>query len=396
MNILCVTPWFPNTPTAGHYNYIYHSVNALKQAGHDVTVLVTRPWTPRVFRYINSDWDRKPLHKELFDPDINLNVCHYLSIPRYYCYELSGPLYSLGTAHHIRRLIKEHKIQLIHAHTDSVGYTTVPLAHEAGIPAVLTLHGINTAPRMLDTFLKRERVRTILANSDRVVLVGEPLREYFAALAGRDDHFRVVPNGFFFHDKCRTATRFQQNEPLRIVSVSNLHEGKGIDLNLQALAGLNESGSRHWHYTIVGGGRERDNLEAMVRGLGLTEQVKFRGLLQHDQVFDALTDADVFLLPSYREAFGIAYLEAMAAGLVAIGVQGQGPEAFIRDGETGYLVPPQDSQAITDLLSTIINDKNEAGRIADAGREHVRQNFTWERHAEKLTALYGEVLESCK
>ena len=390
MRILCVTPWFPNVPTAGHYNYIYHSVDALRRAGHDVTVLVTRPWTPRVFRHIHPDWDRKPLKQELFDPSLNLNVCHYLSIPRNYCYELSGPLYRLGTAHHIRRLIKEHDIQVVHAHTEPVGYAAVPLAHEAGIPAVLTLHGINMAQRMLNTTLKRERVRTTLTDADRVVLVGEPLREYFAALAGWDDHFRVVPNGFFFPEVCRTETRFQQDAPLRIVSVSNLHEGKGIDLNLQALAGLNQYGLRDWHYMIVGGGRERDNLEAMVRDLGLGEQVVFLGLLPHDQVFSALTDADVFLLPSYREAFGIAYLEAMAAGLVTIGVQGQGPEAFIRDGETGYLVPPRDVQAITNLLYTIINDKNEAGRIADAGREHVRQNFTWERHAEKLTAVFTE------
>lgn len=389
--ILCVTPWFPNNRSDGTNNFIYHSIEALRQQGNAVSVLVARPWIPNIFDYLHPDWIRKPVDLDSFDPDIPIRVRYHLSIPRNYFQSVSTCLFRASLAAEIRRMARELDADIIHIHTETTGAAVVPIAKELGVPSVVTIHGINTAPRLLNTKKKRERLRRALLNADRVVLVGEPLRQYFAPLAGGDSNFRVVPNGFFFPETVARKELFR-SRTLEIISVSNLHDGKGIDLNLQALAGLNQRGQRKWRYTIVGGGRERSKLETLTRELGLAGQVEFCGLLPHDQVFTAMADADVFLLPSYREAFGVAYLEAMAAGLVTIGVQRQGPEAFISHGVTGYLVPPHDSGAITDLLCTIMREQGSVSKIADAGRLHVRDNFNWERHAEKLTEIYTELL----
>jgi glycosyltransferase involved in cell wall biosynthesis len=273
-----------------------------------------------------------------------------------------------------------------------VGHAVLPIAREFGIPVVVTLHGINTERRLLDTPWKRRRMRDALCAMKRVVLVGAPLRPYFGALAGRDDHFRVVPNGFEVPDRVADPRPEGWGTSLRWISVSNLHEGKGIDLTLQALARLRQMGLANWSYDIVGDGAERPHLEAMTDALGLRDRVTFHGRMPHDEVMRVLSNADVFVLPSYREAFGIAYLEAMALGLLAIGVSGQGPEAFIAHDKTGLLVRPADVESLVATMKIVLENASEMRRIAAAGQRLVRAEFTWAAHARKLVAVYREAL----
>jgi glycosyltransferase involved in cell wall biosynthesis len=115
------------------------------------------------------------------------------------------------------------------------------------------------------------------------------------------------------------------------------------------------------------------------------------GACAHDQIYILLKSADVFVLPSYREAFGIAYLEAMASGLLAIGVESEGPSAFIKHGDTGFLVPPRDSDALARQLIRIAGDRPAMRKIAESGRDYVTRNLTWNRHAEKLIDIYREL-----
>jgi len=393
LKVLVVTPWFPNKPADRFGNFVFRSVEATVKAGVTVSVLVTRPWTPRIFGLLHPDWVRPPLREDLFDPALNIRVIHYLSIPRYIFSGVADHLYARGTAATMRNLIDEQGIELVHAHTEGAGYAAVAVARKCNVPAVVTLHGINTAPRLLNNAAKRQRLRNTLNGADRVVLVGEPLRAYFAPLAGRDDNFRVVPNGFFLPGGDWDRDSAPWGEVLRFVSLANLHEGKGIDLNLQALARLQQAGIRNWTYSIVGGGAEQARLEAMVDTFALRDKVRFHGRVSHDRALQLLADADVFVLPSYREAFGVAYLEAMGLGLLTVGVSGQGPEAFIAHGRTGLLVRPNDADSLYQAMTSVFENGQDVQRIAAAGKRFVHSEFTWARHAEKLIAVYREALD---
>ena len=176
------------------------------------------------------------------------------------------------------------------------------------------------------------------------------------------------------------------------VSPSNLQKGKGVDITLRALAALKKHHVFNWHYTIVGDGPERKNLENLVKQLQLECFVSFVGLCAHGKVYEYLKASDVFCLPSYREAFGIAYLEAMAYGLLAIGVQGEGPEAFINNEKTGLLVKPRDVQALAALLKTIFEQQETMQIIAQQGQLHVLKELTWDKHAEHLLEIYKELV----
>jgi glycosyltransferase involved in cell wall biosynthesis len=124
---------------------------------------------------------------------------------------------------------------------------------------------------------------------------------------------------------------------LHFVSVSNLHEGKGIDLNLEALSRLHRDGLTNWTYTVIGDGNQRADLQALVHEFGLDSKVEFAGARPHEEIPQYLAAADVFILPSYREAFGIAYLEAMAAGLLVVGVRIRGHLRSSNTESAGFL-----------------------------------------------------------
>ena len=181
---------------------------------------------------------------------------------------------------------------------------------------------------------------------------------------------------------------------VHLVSVSNLLEGKGIDLNLEALSRLDRDGIRNWTYKIIGDGAQRGRLQRLVHEYGLESRVEFAGARLHAEIPRYLCEADVFVLPSYREAFGIAYLEAMAAGLLVVGVRGQGPSAFIEHGVSGLLVPPHDVEALTNQLSAIMRDVESFRGIASSASRVAAERFSWSRHAEMVTAIYRELAEA--
>jgi glycosyltransferase involved in cell wall biosynthesis len=319
-----------------------------------------------------------------------VETTRFLSLPGYTLSGWADGLYRLGVRARLDRLIRDRNIQLVHAHTERAGICAVAAARAHRLPSVVTLHGISTAPQLVDSAAKRGRIRACLNDASRVVLVGEPLRQHYRALAGHDTTFRVVPNGFFLHGSERHV-RGRWGQTVRFVSVSNLDEGKGIDLNLQAFARLKAAAGR-WTYCVIGDGPLRGDLERMSADLGLADRVAFLGALPHDRAMERLAQADVFVLPSYREAFGVAYIEAMASGLLAVGVEGQGPDAFITHEVSGLLVKPKDPVSLSQTLALILERPDQMQHIADEGCRSVRAEFTWSRHADKLTAVFEEAV----
>ena len=102
-----------------------------------------------------------------------------------------------------------------------------------------------------------------------------------------------------------------------------------------------------------------------------------------------LASEDIFVLPSYREAFGIADLEAMAVGLLTIGVTGQGPSQFIRDGENGHPFAPAMSKAflVVALRDVLTGDCQRWRKIAREGQHTARNAYTWDHHARQLVSV---------
>lgn len=383
MRVLCLTPWFPNAPGEREGNYIHDSVMALREQGIEVKVLLSRAWKP---------WQRNEPCCQAFPADLSLEMVRYPGIPRDYLRSLSNRMLFSCIYRKAMAYARKHRVQLIHAHTEAMAEIASSVAAKLGISSVVTIHGINTSHRYLGTAAQKEYFRKSLNACDRVILVGEPLREYFANITGRDDHFRVVHNGFRLPGACGKR-KICTGRIIRLISVSNLHEGKGIDLAIRALAMLQESGFGDWSYHIVGDGYMRAELEQLAQSLNLQNMITFVGAVEHAEVARHLKQADLFVLPSYREAFGIAYLEAMACGLLVIGVVGQGAAEFIRHRENGLLAKPKDIDDLAEHIRFAMENPDKARRMAEAGCDTAMNDFCWSNHAQSLISVYRELLQ---
>jgi len=143
-------------------------------------------------------------------------------------------------------------------------------------------------------------------------------------------------------------------------------------------------------YRVIGDGPERGALEGLAAALGISDRVELTGQLAPAEALAALRGAWAMALPSTEEAFGVAYIEAMAAGIPVIGRAGEpGPEEIAAAGGGIVLVAPG---TLTSALRELLEDGGRREALALAARETVQREFTWERCGERTLAAYEAAL----
>lgn len=392
MRVLTVTPWFPSFPGEQLGCFVWDSVDAVRLLGNECSVVVSTPWRPRLAGLFSAEWRRPSTAVSLFPSELNIRLVPHFSIPRNYFRHLSTKLYERKVGAFLTKQVLAFKPDVIHAHTEWTGCVAVQVGQQHRVPVVTTVHGVDEQPR-LNRSSQLSYLKHWLTQAARIVLVGESLSAHFSSVLGSSENFTVVENGYRLWGAENTAPG-GWGDSIKLISVSNLNEGKGIELTIRALASLMGKGVKNWTYKIVGDGPMRKTLEQLVGSCQLQEKVHFVGRCEQKDVPQHLDGGEVFVLPSYREAFGIAYLEAMAIGLLAIGVKGQGPEAFIEDGATGFLIEPRSVESLTDCLERVLSAPLEMKDLASAGQAHVQNDYSLKNHGQKLLKVYEQAIDS--
>ena len=127
----------------------------------------------------------------------------------------------------------------------------------------------------------------------------------------------------------------------------------------------------------------------VVRSVG-AEEVFLAGWRSHDELAEALNASDVVVLPSVHEQFGQVLVEGMACGLPSIAVDAHGPATIVDDGDTGWLVPPDDEEAMADALVAAVNDAGERRRRGDAAYRVARERYSWPALVEGIARVYED------
>jgi len=166
---------------------------------------------------------------------------------------------------------------------------------------------------------------------------------------------------------------------------------KGIDHLLDALVLLKDRPQPH--LLLIGEGPHQASLELRAAALGLLDRVTFAGPLPHADLPRYYAIADAFVVPSIaHETFSIAACEAMSCQRPVIGTRVGGLPEVVRDGETGYLVPPSDAAALAERIGALLGDPAERARMGAAGRAWTLEMFTWDRVIARMLACYAQVL----
>jgi teichuronic acid biosynthesis glycosyltransferase TuaC len=181
------------------------------------------------------------------------------------------------------------------------------------------------------------------------------------------------------------------NGRLRLITVAHLQARKHHDVVLRALARLGPENRPD--YLVIGDGECRAPLERLTAQLGLTERVRFLGQLPNDQAVAQVARSDLFVMPGVEEPFGVAFVEAMAAGVPAVGSRGEGgPEDIAAAGEGMMLVAPGDVDELSGLVRRLAEDRSELRRLGAAAQATAAAHFTWERCGQVTAAAYAQAL----
>ncbi len=370
---------------------------AAREAGAEVRVLVLHRLVPpraalregpRALSTALRERLREP--REQLRDGLRIVYVPFVSPPRERHYAGWGAWAAPPLALALRRLERSFAYELIHAHNALPAGEAARRAR-ARKPLVVSVHGgdvLYTAPRSHAGAAAVARAlgaaRLVLANSQGIAQLA-------VAYGARET--RVVHLGAELPPAARTgASRSRRDEPPALVTVAHLVARKRQADVLRALAVLTP---RHptLRYSIIGDGPERGSLEALARRLEVSERVHFHGQLEPARALEEARRATLFVMPSTEEAFGTAYVEAMAAGVPAIGCRGEpGPEEIAAAGDGFLLVPPGDIERLSQRIDELLSDPHRLREAAQRARATVAANFTWERCGEATLAAYEEAL----
>jgi len=399
MRVLMLSHMYPNAVSSLGGIFVRQQAVALARLGVEISVVAPVPWLPG-FMAGRGKWGGYPSVPYQEQPD-GFPVFHprVLEFPRSLFFEYYPQTFARG----IRRVFTEQiarGVDIIHAHVAHPdGAAALRFGRKYNIPVVVTIHGQDFAYTLERSRTCAESVRATLNGAAGVILVSDKLKNQYGLKAWADQlaKYRVIYNGVDFADVQRPE---QQGTLLdhglraarrRLLTVGFLRPDKGHAVVLKALPELIRE-FPDLEYRIVGDGSERARLEALTEQLGLSEHVLFLGSLPHHEAMREMAQCELFILPSWNEAFGVVYLEAMANGKPIIGTSGEGISEILAQEGVGKAVPRKDVLALTEAIRELFNHQEQAAAMGCRGRDLVTHKFTWEYNAQQTLQVYEEII----
>lgn len=300
------------------------------------------------------------------------------------------------------RIARDWRADLVHLHTAWIWPFAEPVL-ESGIPVVYTAHSVDRA----EYELGREPGHILehaddqgraIAGADRLIALtrdeADLLVHYYPESG---DRIRIVGNGIDDSEEaCRAARRKRSEEPLLVLYTGRLVERKGIRDLLAAIPAVLEQvpDTR----LVLAGGPAGWNAADLPRQwlpsecLPFADRIHFTGWLSTQEVDEWYRRADIQVIPSRYEPFGMVVLEGMLHGLPIIATSVGGPAAILEDGRTGLLIPPFNPEALAGALLRLLESPELRRRLGAEAAAEVRAMWLWTQVAEKMRAVYLETL----
>ena len=304
---------------------------------------------------------------------------------------------------------------LAHANFWMSGLVAAELRERIGLPFVITFHALGRVRRLHQKDADRfpdERMAIedhLVAAADRIIAECPQDEEDLIQLYNADPaRVTIVPCGFdrtefwpMSKELTRVSLGLAPDEKV-ILQLGRMVPRKGVDNVIRALAVLRRDHGLEARLLVVGGDSEElegastpevGRLRAVAEEEGVADRVIFAGRRSRENLKYYYSAADVFVSTPWYEPFGITPIEAMACGTPVVGSNVGGIKFTVRDGETGYLVPPNDPAALAERLAHLYRHPKLLSVYRRQAIRRANDLFTWEKVAAAVAELYEDVLE---
>jgi len=378
------------------------SAVALQAAGLPVAVMAPTPWIPGLIAPNASlrAWSRVPSQQIIRDVPV-----YYPRCPHYPQRWINNVLYNkvpvLDTAllwpwcrPAVERIRTRHPFDVVHANfLFPSGYLGLMIKKRFGTPLVVHERSVQRLAMAAAHPARRALYRRILRQADLVITENErmasDLREIEPAIA----RLRVFKQPGSHPESVAGLTRKRPAAfagRLVILSVGALSERKGHEYLIRAVGKIKDE-FPGLVCRIIGEGGKRAPLAELINRLGLEGIVELCGKRPHADVLGEMSWCDVFALPSWGEAGGTVYGEAMQFGKPIIACTDEGITDIVRDGQQGRLVPPRDADAVAEALRWLLSDTVRREQVGGRARALAEAELGYPKLAQALIGLYGEL-----
>ena len=301
---------------------------------------------------------------------------------------------------------------LVHTNYWISGWVGLELKRKLALPMVHTYHSlgavkyraVSTIPMIATTRLEVEK--DCLETADCTVATSPQEQAHMRSLVSSQGNIQIVPCGTDIH---RFGSVSQQDaraklgidaEAKVIFYIGRFDKRKGIETLVRAAHQSQWRSDEHLQLIIGGGSRpgrsdgvERERIEEIVHELGLAEHTNFPGRIDDQDLSLYYAAADVCVVPSHYEPFGLVAIEAMASGTPVIASDVGGLQFTVVDEKTGLLAPPKDVQAFAHAIDRILSAPQWRNQLGKTARKRVEDKFSWQGVATQLSELYASLLE---
>lgn len=305
---------------------------------------------------------------------------------------------------------------IIHSHYWMSGIAAASLSDAwAGAPIVHMFHTLGEMKnRIARTEAEREGAyriegeKQVLRRVDRIVVatLAEMTQLRFLYKADSSKMVVIPPGvnvGRFYPippDEAKAYIGLKPDDRM-ILFVGRIEPLKGVDTLIEAMSCLHKKEARSVHLAIIGGDPsaspekmnvEMARLKKLCETLGLDQSVVFLGARDQDKLPYYYSAAEVAVMPSHYESFGMVALEAMACGTPVIASEVGGLAYLVRDGETGFTIPAEEPEMLCEKLSWLLNDEALRRKMSAQAAAYA-QDYAWERIAKRIVDVYEELKE---
>jgi len=296
----------------------------------------------------------------------------------------------------MRKILVDEKVDILHSNGYGTFLDSVVGAHLAGTPFLVhCIHGIYWRDMGKMKFRRRLLQRLLSLRTHKLYAVADYLREYYIRIVGVSarristiyngvDLETYAPRDQEARRKEKAKLGFSPGEVL-IGSVGTLYWVKNPETFLEAAA-LVLNKRNDVSFLWVGDGPLKEKLQARAKELGLEKKALYLG--SRDDVPNVLAALDVFVLPSISEGLSYSILEAMASSLPVVATDVGGNSELIRDGESGYLIPPRSPKILADVLLKLVSQEELRVSLGRRARHRVEEKYSFRKMVQSYQQMY--------